>query len=136
MKNYTEESLTKFLIGSLSISLFLALAAVEARQGNPAPVFIYMTLTWTSYMISHKAAVGKFIDGKENNTEEGKDEKMAPKDLAENKGFLLGSTLFISGMIIGAYGLHLLQEYLTITGSIIFITGYVVAHYSTTGELL
>ena len=136
MKQLTKRSKTKFLVSSLALSLFLALAAIEARSGNTPRVFVYMLLTWISYMISHKAAVGKFIDGKETSEEDGKDEKMAPKDLVENTGFLLGSVLFISGMITGAYGLHLLQRPLTVLGSVVFIMGYVVSHQSTTGELL
>lgn len=134
MKNYTEEGHCKFLAGSLSISIFLALAALEARKGNPRLVFIYTLFSWTSYMISHKAAVGQYIDDKESIKEVKKG--FAPKEVAEHKGFLLGSTLFISGMTLGAYGLHLLSRPLTLLGSIVFITGYVVAHYSTTGELL
>ena len=136
MRQYIEGSKIRFLIGGLATSLFLALGAIEARQGNSVKVFLYMFLTWISYMISHKEAVGKYIDGKEGIGENQKDENMAPKDLAENKGFILGSLLFIVGMVTGAYGLHLVREALTILGSVIFITGYVVAHYSTTGELL
>ncbi len=138
MRDQTEMWWPWFILSTAVLTILLALTATTARAGNTPLLFTYMLLTWLSYMAAHRAATGKFIDGKtsEKQKDDDKDEKMAPKDLAENNGFLIGSTIFIAGMITGAYGIHLLQLPLTLAGALLFNTGYITAHYSTTGELL
>lgn len=138
MKNQTEMWWPSFLLSTVLISIFLALTATTARTGNFRVVFVYMLLTWISYMAAHKTATGRFVDGKEpsEQKETGKDESMTPKDMIENSGFMAGGIIFITGIIIGAYGIHLLRIPITFVGSLLFNLGYIISHYSTTGELL
>ncbi|MFB6116077.1 MAG: hypothetical protein ABEK10_01070 [Candidatus Nanosalina sp.] len=127
----------KFSAAIVLISLFLALAAINSKQGNTGRIFLYTLLAWTGYLTSHKVATGEFIDGKETVTsKDGKDSNMAPKNLVEYPGFITGATVFITGMIIGGTGVRTGEVLTTFGGGLLFTTGYVIAHWSTTGELL
>lgn len=126
----------KFTVAVATISLFLALAAIHAKQGETLRVFAFTLITWTGYMTAHKIATGRFIDGKNPDEDEEKDEKMTPKDLTEDTGLIAGATLFITGMIIGGIGVQNTSTLQTFAGGLLFTTGYITAHWSTTGELL
>lgn len=134
-KNLTEGPLPLFVLFMVSTSIFLALTAIEAfRQGPASKIFLYTLITWTSYMSAHKIVEGRFVDGKD--PENDKDEKMTPKDLAEDTGFLIGTAFFAAGMTIGAYGLNISNTLITVAGGLSFNFGYIVAHWSTTEKLL
>lgn len=127
----------KFSAATVLISLFLALAAINSKHGNTGRIFLYTLLAWTGYLAAHKTATGEFIDGREKVTGEGeKDNNMAPKKLVEYPGFITGAAVFITGMITGGIGVRTGEALTTFAGGLLFTTGYVIAHWSTTGELL
>lgn len=128
---------TGFISSVTLLSLFLALAAIEAKNGNSAGIFLYTFLSWIGYMSAHKIATGKFIDGKNpDKPDTDKNEVMAPGNLIEYAGFLSGASIFIAGMIAGGKGVKTGEILLTFLGGVLFTTGYIIAHWSTTKELL
>lgn len=133
MKSLVKERSSVFLASMGSVTVFLGLAAIYSKTGNNLMVFIYIVLTWTSYMIAHREIEGCFIHRR--NTKKG--ERGAKiKDLLMNRVFLLGTLLFVSGMIIGSFGVSRQAIHLTVLGSLLFNTGYITSHYSATGKLL
>lgn len=135
IKNLTEGPFSLFVIFTASTSVFLALTAIETFRQGPLPkIFLYTLITWTSYISAHKIVEGRFVDGKD--PEKDTDERMTPKDLAEDTGFLTGTAFFAAGMTIGAYGLNISNPLVTVTGGLSFNFGYILAHWSTTGKLL
>ena len=133
MKIKVEGSATVFLLSMLSMSSFLALAAWFSISGNTPSLFVSSLAVWLSYLAAHKTAEGKFVDGLED---KGKDPKMTPKNSVEYAGSAVGFLILVLGMGIGSVGLGTLTFPTVLVGSTLFLTGYVVAHLSTTGELL
>ena len=125
---------TVFIASMFSMSLFLALAGWFSVSGNVDRLFVSSLVMWLSYLSAHKTSEGTFVDGLE--TSEGKDPKMTPNNSVEYVGSITGFAVLASGMALGSIGLgneffpHLLL------GSGLFLTGYVIAHISTTGEVL
>ena len=131
------KSKTGFIASSILFSLSLAMAAIKSRQGDAAEVFLFTLLSWTGYMSAHKLATGRFVDGKDpGKSEDRKGERMAPEGLREKAGFLLGATVFVTGMFAGGKGIGTGEVFLTFTGGILFTSGYIIAHWSSTEELL
>jgi hypothetical protein len=133
MKGLVEERSSVFLASMGSVTVFLGLAAMKSKTGNRLMVFIYIVLTWMSYMIAHREIEACFIHRR--NTRKGESGAKI-KDLLMNKVFQLGALLFVSGMIIGSFGVGRQAIHLTVLGSLLFNTGYITSHYSATGKLL
>lgn len=130
-----EGSFLLFVVFMILTSVFLALTAIETfKQGPATNIFLYTLTTWVSYMFAHKMVEGRFVDGKD--PENTQDERMTPRDLGENTGFLIGTAFFVAGMTVGAIGLNTASTVITVIGGLSFNFGYVVAHWSTTGKLL
>lgn len=94
-------------------------------------------LFWIGYLLSHKIATGKFVDG--NTTQGGepkKDQGLIPRNSKEIIGSLTGAVVFILGMLTGLYSLRSESFPLTFIAAMVFLWGYVIMHYSTTNELL
>ncbi|MFB6213226.1 MAG: hypothetical protein ABEJ07_01535 [Candidatus Nanohaloarchaea archaeon] len=137
----TRGQLKKHLFFSLSMtftSFFLAFSSLMARKGEPWMMFGATLLMWSGYLVSHRIETGRFIDGKpvEDETREGKDSKVLPRGPDEVIGSLIGGAVFISGMLLGTYGLRQLNLAITFAAAVVFLTGYVIMHYAGTGELL
>lgn len=133
MKIEVEASTTVFLLSMLSMSIFLALAAWFSISGNTSSLFVSSLGVWLSYLAAHKTAEGKFVDGLED---KGKDPKMTPKNSVEYAGSAVGFLILVVGMGVGSTGLGNWSFPILVVGATLFLTGYVVAHLSTTGELL
>lgn len=135
MKIDIDGSATVFLGSMFSMSLFLALSAWFTISGELFNLFVSSLAIWLSYLSAHKTSEGAFVDGLDSSVE-GKDPKMTPKNSVEYIGSITGFAVLASGMGIGSIGLGRNLFALVLVGSSLFITGYVIAHISTTGELL
>lgn len=135
MKVEAEVSGPGFVASMLLMSIFLAASGVAAASGRTGFLFISSLLTWLSYLSAHRYAAGELVDGKPGGNEEG-NETMTPGDTTEYLGGLMGGAILVAGMAIGASGIAELNLPVTFLGALIFNSGYVAAHASTTGELL
>lgn len=138
MKLRTEGSKPGFLLAVLGMSVFLGAAGINSYSGRTDFLFVSSLLTWLFYLAAHKLSEGTLVDGKplERQKEEEKDEKMTPSNTTEYLGSLVGAAILITGMGVGVYGIQDMNLPITVLGAVIFNTGYIVAHISTTGEPL
>lgn len=114
-----------FALGITAVGL--GIGFYWARTGLVFRTYLMSFLSWMAYLFSHYFSQGHFIDG---NPEKHSYRKTL------NIGLFVGGGILITGMVIGSYGLHARSLYLTIVGAVFFLSGYVKAHHSTTGELL
>lgn len=118
---------------------FMSLSAVGltniafwAFNGNAGLAFVSAFTAWVSYLFAHYMMEGVFIDGNEDE----KDHKITPGRRKEAAGTVLGTAVLVSGMGLGVNALRNSDLPLTIAAALIFHTGYVIAHYSATGEVV
>ena len=136
MRPDAEISLPGGIAALAATAVFLAFTAVLSKTGGPLLVFLFSFLTWSSYLVSHKLLEGKFVDGKPVAENDKKTPGMRPRKTVEAAGIAFGGALFISGMVIGAKGVNAVSFLITAGGAFLFIAGYVIAHFSATGDLL
>lgn len=127
----------KFVI-SLGIASFAtAIGLIWAKQGLLYHSFAASIMLWSGYLWAHKSATGKFIDGAEAlHEDEGYDNKVLPRRRNEFIGVSSGALVLVSGIVIGAPGIKHENLFLTSFAAILFMSGYIIAHYSATKELL
>lgn len=127
----------KFVLSLAAISVTSAAGFIWAREGLIYQAFGASVVAWIGYLYAHKSATGKFIDGGVyEHEEEGYDNKVLPRRRNEFVGVSAGSLVLISGMVISAPGIKHGHIGLTTFGAVLFFSGYVIAHYSATKELL
>lgn len=126
-----------FLVGLAMTSMGLSSGFIWASKGQAVLVVIAATAAWTGYLGAHYAVTGRFLDG----------------DTREKKGIGgrealhldarwqypvvgIGISILISGMVIGAVYINRGRHLATNIGGVLFLSGYVIAHYGATKELL
>ncbi|QGA80948.1 hypothetical protein [Candidatus Nanohalobium constans] len=125
---------TAFTALILIASFSLALTAVRARIASYSYLFFTTLVVWTAYLSAHKVETGRFIDGKDTQNQKGN--KLGLKNRKEAVGLVAGGLILVLGMIIGVPAVASENLVTTFLASSIFFSGYIVAHYSATKELL
>lgn len=128
----SSKSVLEFAFFILVASFSLATLSHSSVEQNVVLAFLGANGTWLGYIMAHYSTEGKFVDG----NEEDEEHKMVPNERKEISGSIFGSTVLIGGMVLGAFSLKSSSFYLTFLAALIFFTGYIIAHYSATGELL
>lgn len=121
-----------FAITIALTSFFLTVAAVNSVAQRPVIVFISSSLMWAGYLIAHRISEGKFVDG----NDEDDNSHMIPHDRERWAGVIMGSLILISGFGVAIQGLREESLMMTFPAATLFWTGYIVAHYNATEELL
>lgn len=122
----------KFVFAMIATSFFLALATVKSVAQEPKIVFVSSLLMWAGYLTSHKISEGTFVDGHDENSSD----QMLPHDREKWTGVIAGTLILISGFAVAITGLQNESLIMTFPAAILFWTGYIVTHYTGTGELL
>lgn len=107
-----------------------------ARYHEPL-VFLAAFAAWWGYLLAHYAWTGTFIDASAHDEEERIDgtngiERAWPRRI----GVAVGVAILISGMVIGVLFIRQGNHLLTNVGGVLFLGGFVVAHYAETGKPL
>jgi hypothetical protein len=131
--NVRVESGTGFAVSIVCLSAFLGAATINAVKGRTDFLFVSSILMWISYLSAHYFAEGTPVDGK--NVQENR-ENMTPRNIVEYLGSIVGAAVLIGGMGVGAPGISSSNIPAASAGAFLFITGYVITHFSTTGKLL
>lgn len=129
---------TKYGIGNLGkwtgfgccfgvTSVSLSAGFLWAKQGRAALTFVSAFAAWTGYLFAHYAVTGRFIDSAET---------VRRPNGTEAFGLVVGGAVLISGMVIGSQGIRVESFPLTQAGAVLFLSGYVIAHYATEKTLL
>ncbi len=132
---------TLFGVGFLTTAIALASGFIWAFQGRTVPVFAAAFLAWVGYLIAHYGATGLFIDGKQD-TESHKLARsvekngLIPSERWRQVGIIIGTATLVSGMVVGVIFIRQEQYLFTSVGGILFLGGYVIAHYAETDLLL
>lgn len=108
----------------------LGFSGYHSFQDNLPMAFLGALGTWTGYLLAHRSAEGVFVDHGEGN------KRMIPENASSIAGTILGSAVLASGLLTGAVSLRSENLFLTMGSAGVFLSGYVIAHYSATGELL
>lgn len=144
-----------FVAGLGATSLALSSGFIWAYQGFTGRVFLAAFVAWTGYLFAHRAATGRFVDPATPDgtlpdggaDERGDDADTPPeiRDASENVipaarwrqiGVVVGVTTLIAGMVVGVFYIRAENHLLTNIGGILFLGGYVIAHYAETNVLL
>ncbi len=132
---------TLFGAGFLTTARALASGFIWAFQGRTVPVFGAAFVAWVGYLVAHYGATGLFIDGKRD-TESNKsarsvdEDGLVPTEGWRQVGIIIGAATLVSGMVIGVMFIRQEHHWFTSVGGILFLGGYVIAHYAETDLLL
>lgn len=108
----------------------LANIAFWSMKGSLVFAFISTFAGWTGYLFAHYSVEGEFIDGNEDSENE------TCLRAKRYFGVVLGALILVSGMAVGVHSLRNSSLDVTVLAAFMFHTGYVVAHYSATNELV
>ncbi|NHX37613.1 MULTISPECIES: hypothetical protein [Halolamina] len=126
-----------FLAGLATTSMGLSSGFIWASNGQAVLVVIAAIAAWTGYLGAHYAVTGRFLDG-DTRQKEGIGGREA-LHLDAGWQYLavgIGVSILISGMVIGAVYINRGNHLATNIGGVLFLGGYVIAHYGATKELL
>lgn len=154
-------------VGGLAITaMSMSSGFIWASQGRVVLVYLAGFLSWTGYLIAHKAVTGVFVDNVdgpdaemeeltnevttdehepgENSTNSGWSvytalvhlRSLAPADTKRALGFVTGIAILVVGIAILAWYVRQEHHLLGNLGSGLFLTGYVIAHYFDSGKPL
>lgn len=122
-----------FVCGLALTSLSLSSGFIWASQGRAALVVAAATGAWLGYLLAHYAATGTFVDEARNGSEP---DRPGAESWTRYAGVAAGVTLLVAGMYVGAATIRAEDHLLTNVGGVLFLGGYVVAHYAATGRPL
>ncbi len=116
-------------IGISISSVSFSLTVIFVQQGRTAPVFVALALFWGGYLLAHYTATGKVIHQAGSHT-------ALPTDRRKAVLAVLGVTLLLAG--ITAVPLPAASGDIATTSAAVLVaaTGYLMAHYGFTGDLL
>ena len=126
-----------------------------------ALAFLAAFCTWWGYLIAHRAVTGRFIDPGSHDgddlSEDGADESqsvtdggvrelvgrgtsvatgLVPEKRSRQVGIVVGVATLIGGIVVGFVYIRQGNHLLTNVGGVLFLGGYVIAHYAETGTPL
>lgn len=125
------------LAGLGCTSVGLSSGFIWASQDRAPLVVAAATLAWVGYLGAHYAATGHFLDS-DSRSVDGIGGREA-LDLGSRWRYLVvvgGVAVLIAGMVVGAVFINRGNHLATNVGGVLFLGGYVIAHYGATGELL
>lgn len=141
-----------FVGGLLATSAALSSGFIWAYQGFTGRVFLAAFVAWTGYLCAHYAATGRYVDPAEEadaRSDGGAGSGGGPtvpiRDATENVvpeatwrrvGVSLGVATLVAGVVVGVFYVRAEDHLLTNVGGILFLSGYVIAHYAETNALL
>lgn len=126
-----------FLTGLTITSMSLSSGFIWASKGRVILVVVAATAAWTGYLGAHYAVTGRFLDTDTRETEGiGGREALQLDAIWQYLMVVAGVAILISGMVIGAVYINRGHHLATNIGGVLFLGGYVVAHYGATKELL
>lgn len=97
-------------------------------------VFLAAFTAWWGYLLAHYAWTGTFID--ESTHEHDLDHSSGPVEnaLLRRAGVAGGVGILIAGMVLGVVFIRQGNHLMTNIGGILFLGGFVIAHYVETGN--
>ena len=136
-----------FFAGLGATSVALSSGFIWAYQGFIGRVFVAAFVAWVGYLCAHRASTGRFVDPatSDGTLPDGGDDDTAIRDASENVipetrwrqiGVVLGVATLVAGMVVGVFYIRAEHHLLTNVGGILFLGGYVIAHYAETNALL
>lgn len=119
-------------------SAALSSGFIWAYQGRTWLVFGAAFVAWTGYLVAHYAVTGEFIDpnGGGDDGDDGDGGGYVPEERWRRVGVAAGAAILVAGMVVGVVYIRAENHLATNVGGVLFLGGYVVAHYAATGELL
>lgn len=126
-----------FLLGMTATSIGLSSGFIWASKGKVLPVVVAAAVAWLGYLGAHYAVTGRLLDSASQSTDGfGGREALDLDEPWQYVAVLVGVSVLISGMVIGAVYINRGDHLLTNVGGVLFLGGYVIAHYGATRELL
>ena len=136
-----------FFAGLAATSIALSSGFIWAYQGLTGRVFLAAFVAWVGYLCAHRASTGRFVDpaASDGTLPDGGDDDTEIRDASENVipetrwrqiGVVLGVGTLVAGMVVGVFYIRAENHLLTNVGGILFLGGYVIAHYAETNALL
>ncbi|MDR5674506.1 hypothetical protein RH858_15370 [Halalkaliarchaeum sp. AArc-GB] len=143
-----------FFAGLAATSIALSSGFIWAYQGLTGRVFLAAFVAWVGYLCAHRASTGRFVDpatsdgtlpdggdgdgGDGDGDTEIRDasENVIPETRWRQIGVVLGVATLVAGMVVGVFYIRAENHLLTNVGGILFLGGYVIAHYAETNALL
>lgn len=126
-----------FLLGMLATSVGLSSGFIWASQGRTLRVVVAAATAWVGYLGAHYAVTGRLLDSASRSGEGiGGREALDLEATWQYGAVVLGVSVLVSGMVVGAVYINRGDHLLTNVGGILFLGGYVIAHYGATRELL
>lgn len=130
-----------FFTGFIPTSMALSSGFIWAYQGRTWPVFVAAFIAWTGYLVAHYGATGVYIDGDADSSERREarcieEEEFIPEETWRRAGIITGVSTLVAGMVIGVVFIRQENHLMTNLGGILFLGGYVIAHYAETDLLL
>jgi len=126
-----------FLLGLTATSLGLSSGFIWASEGRVALVVLAAAAAWVGYLGAHYAVTGRLLDSPSRSTDGiGGREALDFDERWQYVAVVAGVSVLIAGMVIGAVYINRGDHLLTNVGGVLFLGGYVIAHYGATRELL
>ncbi|MDY6769120.1 MAG: hypothetical protein SVW02_03385 [Candidatus Nanohaloarchaea archaeon] len=121
-------NLPGFLAAITVAALSLSTAYIAGSQGRAVQTFLVAVVGWTAYLLAHYFAEGVFMDGAPG--------RRTSLSAQSRLGVLAGTGILVSGVVAGNVGIRGGTSVTTHIGALLFVTGYIAAHYAATGDLL
>ena len=136
MRGLDARAATGLVAGLGLTSASLSSGFIWASRGRAALVVAAATGAWVGYLAAHYAATGTLVDG--GGADDASDDRGAAgfDGVARYAGVAAGVGVLVAGMYVGAIPIRAGDHLLTNVGGVLFLGGYVVAHYAATGEPL
>lgn len=126
-----------FVVGLGTTSTALSSGFIWASQGRAVLTVLAATAAWCGYLGAHYAVTGRFLDADTRESDGiGVREALSLGASWQYLAVVAGVAILIAGMVIGTVYINRGNHLATNVGGVLFLGGYVVAHYGATRELL
>ena len=124
-----------FVVGLGTTAVALSSGFIWAYQGRPILPFLAAFFAWIGYLLAHASVTGEIIDPPDVAADAGFD-SLVPAERWRQVTLVLGLGTLVSGIVVGAVFVREENLLMTTVGGVLFLTGYVLAHYAETDQLL
>lgn len=126
-----------FVVGLGTTSTALSSGFIWASQGRAVLTVLAATAAWCGYLGAHYAVTGRFLDSDTRETDGiGGREALELDATWQYLAVVAGVAILVAGMVIGTVYINRGNHLATNVGGVLFLGGYVIAHYGATRELL